>query len=282
MGSYDQQNKLKAKYEAILKQKDEEIESLKIKNKELEDKYNALRKEMHDAGLGKGKVNQLKSELVAKERERKTAENKIKELDDSKYISVFSSERQELIGRIKKLSFNIDKHNCLAVKFKDGLKNVIKLAYLIETKKIKDMNYFTYVFRDDIVGLFEKMLREVLNAKEESASKYLVKINNGLLSFPKDYYINLPKLKDKNVMVNILKLINLESSGYHGTKQNRRKLQKNIENDELVNPEAFLNISNEEQLEAIFTMLEIMYYVFTNKNNEVVLSSISQYWYTGI
>lgn len=283
MGSYDKINQLKAKYEAQLKEKEEKIAELQKKNEELEDKNRTLRQEMHNAGLGKSKVHQLKSELVAKERECKTVKNKLRELDGSKLISTFSSERQELIAKIRKLKFdNNNIFNALAFKFKDGLDNIIQLAYRIENKMDNDMDYFTFVFRDDIVGLLEKMLRVVLKTSEDSASKYLVKINNGDLSFPKEYYSSIPSLKDKKTIENVLKLINLESSGYHGTKSSRRKLQKDHETDELVMPDAFLNLTNEEQLEAIFTLLKFMYFVFTNKDNEVNLLSISQYWFTTI
>lgn len=283
MGSYDRINQLKAKYEAQLKEKEEKIAELQKKNEELEDKNRTLRQEMHNAGLGKSKVHQLKSELVAKEREYKTVKNKLRELDGSKLISTFSSERQELIAKIRKLKFdNNNIFNALAFKFKDGLDNIIQLAYRIENKMDNDMDYFTFVFRDDIVGLLEKMLRVVLKTSEDSASKYLVKINNGDLSFPKEYYSSIPSLKDKKTIENVLKLINLESSGYHGTKSSRRKLQKDHETDELVMPDAFLNLTNEEQLEAIFTLLKFMYFVFTNKDNEVNLLSISQYWFTTI
>lgn len=283
MGSYDKINQLKTKYEAQLSDKDKEIADLNKKLDTLQGKYDTLRKEMYEAGQGKGKVNQLKNEIVAKERDNRTLQNKLRELDGSKLISQFSLERQELISKIKKLSFpNNSIFNSLAIKFKDGLDNVIQLAYLIKTKKDKDMDYFTFVFRDDIVGLLEKMLRVVIGKKEDSASKYLVKLMNREYMLPNQYYVDNPSFKKKTVIENVLKLINLESTGYHGTNKTRRSLQVDSDTKELVKPDAFLNLNNEDQLEAIFTLLEFMYYVFTNKDHETNLLNISHYWFKTI
>ena len=282
MGSYDKLNQQKAKYESQLKEKDEIILKLEKKNQDLEEKYKALRQEMHNAGLGKSKVSELKSDLVAKERENRTMQNQIRELDGSKYISTFSKERQELISRIKKLNFNNSLFNAIAYKFKDGLDNIIQLAYRIENKMDNDMDYFTFVFRDNIVGLLEKMLRVVLNTSEDSASKYLVKLTNGTFAFPKYYSNAIPALKNKKVLNNILLLINLQSSGYHGTNKRRRNLQRDKETNELVKPDHFLNLEKNAQLQAIFTLLEFMYFVFTNKDYEQNLILVTNYWFKTI
>lgn len=282
MGPYDKINKLKAKFKATIEEKDAEILSLNNKIEQLQSKYDVLRQEMHDAGLGKGKINQLKNNLVAITRENLTLKNQVEELDGSKFVKSFSIERQELIKRITKLQFNNSIFNSLAFKFKDGLSNIIQLAYRIMNKIDSDMDYFTFVFRDDIVGLLEKMLRVVLKAEEESASKYLVKIRDGDYVLPNDYYKRIPALKDKNIICGILKLINLETTGYHGTKLGHKRLHKDCEHDQLVKPDAFLNLSHEEQLNAMFTLLELMYCIFTNKDHEINLLNVSQYWFKTI
>lgn len=282
MGPYDLINKQKVKYEAKIQEKDAEILNLNKKLEELQNKHDALRKEMYEAGLGKGKINELKGYLVAAERDNRTLKNQLEELNDSKIIKTFSSDRQELIQRITKLKLNNSIFDSLAYKFKDGLSNVIQLAYRIKNKIGTDMDYFTFVFRDDIVGLLEKMLRVVLNAKEESATRYLVKIRDSIYSFPKQYSASIPALKNKNVIDNILKLINLETTGYHGKEIGQKKLFTDKETGQLIKPDPFLNLSNEEQLDAIFTLLEFMYFVFTNKDYETNLLSISQYWFKTI
>ena len=158
--------------------------------------------------------------------------------------------------------------NSLAVRFINGLDNVIEIAALIKQNKAEDMDFFTYVFRDNIVGLLEKMLKAVLNKSCDSASKYLVNLVNGNYTFPKEYLNRMPNLKNKEVLRNILYLINLQTEGYHGTQNNLKHVIIDKETNEKRKTDRFLNLSNEDQLNAIFTLLEFMYDVFTNKDSE--------------
>lgn len=280
---YDQIVKTKEKYNKTINEKEKEIEELKKRISTLEKSNNELRKKLYDAGEGKGEVSRLKKIIHTHKRENETLNNIIKNLDGSKLISSFSPERQALIKKIKKLEFeNNSIFNKLAIKFKDGLDNVIEIAYRIKANQINDMDYYTFVFRDDIVGLLEKMLRTILKKQEDSASKFLVKMFEGTYKLPNKYYIKNPKLKDKVVINNILYLINLESTGYHGSKSKYKKVNYNQNTNELDKPDKFLNLDNESQLIAIFTLLEFMYDVFTNEDYEQNLLLISASWFKTI
>ncbi len=281
--NYDQINKIKEKYKKEIDSLQSEISSLKEKLTKLEDENNKLRKDLYDVGEGKGAVNRLKKEMHAKDVEYATLKNKMHDIDGSKLINTFSNERKELINKIKALKFeNNSIFNSLVFKFKDGLDNVIEIAYRIKHGFVDDMDYFTFVFRDDIVGLLEKMLGAVLNKSESSAAKYLVKLRDDKYSFPKQYYVRIPKLKDKNVINNILYLTNLQTTAYHGTQDNLKHLVRNHETNEKELPDKFLNLNSDAQLEAIFTLLEFMYDVFTNSDHEVNLISVSQNWFKTI
>ena len=216
----------------------------------------------------------------AKERENKSLSNQIAELNGSKLIKKFSPERQQLIKRIKDLKFdNFPMFNSLAYRFKNGLDDVIEIAALIKQGGANDMDFFTYVFRDNIVGLLEKMLKVILNKTEDSAAKYLVKLANGVYQFPKDYYVRIPELKNKNVLTNILYLVNLQTTGYHGTQAKLKHVYIDNETQEIKKTDRFLNLSSDEQLTAIFTLLQFMYDVFTNKERESNLMVIGASWY---
>lgn len=277
--SYDQINKIKAKYELELTKKDSEISSLKEKLQKSEEKNDELRKKLYDVGEGKGEQHRLKNIINAQERENKTLQNQLKDLSGEKLISTFIPERQELIKKIKALKFNNSMFNSLALRFINGLDNVIEIAALIKQNKAEDMDFFTYVFRDNIVGLLEKMLKTVLNKPADSASKYLVNLSNGNYEFPKQYTNRIPKLKSKKVLTNILYLINLQTEGYHGTQTHLKKIVIDKETQEKKKTDKFLNLTNEEQLDAIFTLLTFMYDVFTNNDHEVNLLSICGSWY---
>lgn len=277
--SYDQINKIKAKYESELTKKDSEISSLKEKLQKSEEKNDELRKKLYDVGEGKGEQHRLKNIINAQERENKTLQNQLKDLSGEKLISTFIPERQELIKKIKALKFNNSMFNSLALRFINGLDNVIEIAALIKQNKAEDMDFFTYVFRDNIVGLLEKMLKTVLNKPADSASKYLVNLSNGNYEFPKQYTNRIPKLKSKKVLTNILYLINLQTEGYHGTQTHLKKIVIDKETQEKKKTDKFLNLTNEEQLDAIFTLLTFMYDVFTNNDHEVNLLSICGNWY---
>jgi len=281
--NYDALNKQKLKYESILKDKDSEIEKLKKAKTDAEKKYDDLRKEMHDTKTGKGEINHLKEKIVILERDLATYKNKLKDMDKiGKMVKEFIPSRQELISKIKCLNFNNNLYNALAIKFRDGLDNVLELAYRIKMNHIEDMDYFTFVFRDNIVGLFEKMLGVVLDKSEGSSSKYLVKVYEGSYTFPVEYTKGIPLLKDKNVIYNILHLTNLQSTGYHGTKVKQKKTFIDPKTGESIKPDHFLNLNKVDQLNAIFTLLEFMYFVFTNKDWEMNLINISQSWYKTI
>jgi len=280
---YDALNQQKDKYEKIISEKDAQILDLSSKVERLEKDLADLRKKLYDAGAGKGEVHRVQKQLRSAERDKRELENKIKDMDGSKLISSFSPERQELIKRIKAISFPKNSiFDRLAFKFKDGLDNVIQIAYKIKNNMVADMDYFTFVFRDDIVGLLEKMLRITTAKSEPSATNYLYKLSIGAYELPSDYYKRNPKLKDKVVLENILHLLNLESTGYHGTKTKQKRMKKDKETGLAKKPDNFLNLDNEAQLDAIFTMLEFMYDFFTNKDNEMNLLTLSSSWFKTI
>lgn len=280
--SYDKLNKEKEKHAKEIESRDAKIVELQTKVTKLEAEVKDLRKRLYDAGEGKGEKARLESIITTQKREKKTLENKLKDLDGSKLISSFNAERQDLIKKIKNLKFKNSIFNSLAYKFKDGLDNVIEIAYRIKNNYVDDMDYFTFVFRDDIVGLLEKMLKLLLGKSELSASKYLVKIRDGAYQLPKLYYDHVPNLKKKEVVNNILDLINLESTGYHGSNMKVNHLVTNKETKEKEHPNKFLNLDNEAQLTAIFTLLEFMYDVFSNKDHETNLMALSASWFKTI
>jgi len=280
--NYDQINKLKEKHKKEIEARDAEIEKLKQLADKLQSERDKYRQDLYDLGAGKGHINSLKKQLVDKDRKNKTLENKLKDIDGSKLIATFSEDRQALIKKIKSLKFNNSIFNSLATKFIDGLDNVIKIAYRIKNGYVDDMDYFTFVFRDDIVGLLEKMFRALINKSEPSASKYLVKLRDKVYQLPKEYYDRIPNLKKMDVIDNILGLINLESTGYHGSNMKVNHLVTNKETNEKENPHKFLNLDIDSQLTAIFTLLEFMYDVFTNKDSEIILYSISSSWFKTI
>lgn len=280
--SYDQQNKIREKYKAQVESLSKENETLKEKLSSSEEEIKELRKKLYDAGEGKGEVNRLKKEKHKIEVDYKTLQNQYDLLSGEKLIKTFKPERQQLIKNIKNLHFNVSIYNYLALRFQNGLDNVIELAALIKEKTAKDMDFYTFVFRDNIVGLLEKMLRVVLAQKEESATKYLVKLINGVYKFPKDYYQRIPELKKKECLVNILALINLQTTGYHGTKMSLKHIIINKNTNEVLKTDRFLNLSSHDQLDAIFTLLKLMYDIFTNKENEQNLMVIATSWYKTI
>lgn len=279
-GTYDKVNKIKEKYEKDLKHRDLQIEILTNKLNEAEEEVKKLRKQLYDAGEGKGEQNRLKKIINNQEREKKTLQNQLYDLSGEKLINTFSPERQNLIRNIKALEFPYSMFNSLALRFINGLDNVIEIAARIQKGYAEDMDFFTYVFRDNIVSLLEKMLKEILNKSEESASKYLVKLANGNYRFPKDYYKRIPELKNKETLNHILYLINLQTTGYHGTKTKYKHVVVNKDTNEVTKTDKFLNLTKEQQLNAIFTLLEFMYDVFSNNDHESNLFAISKSWYT--
>lgn len=279
-GTYDKVNKIKEKYEKDLKHRDLQIEILTNKLNEAEEEVKKLRKQLYDAGEGKGEQNRLKKIINNQEREKKTLQNQLYDLSGEKLINTFSPERQNLIRNIKALEFPYSMFNSLALRFINGLDNVIEIAARIQKGYAEDMDFFTYVFRDNIVSLLEKMLKEILNKSEESASKYLVKLANGNYRFPSDYYKRIPELKNKETLNHILYLINLQTTGYHGTKTKYKHVVVNKDTNEVTKTDKFLNLTKDQQLNAIFTLLEFMYDVFSNKDHESNLFAISKSWYT--
>lgn len=279
-GAYDKINKIKEKYENDLKKKDLQIEVLTNKVNEAEEEIKKLRKQLYDAGEGKGEQNRLKKIINNQERENKTLQNQLLDLSGEKLIKTFSPERQTLIRNIKSLNFPYSMFNSLALRFINGLDNVIEIAALIQKGYAEDMDFFTYVFRDNIVSLLEKMLKEILSKPEDSASKYLVKLANGTYQFPKDYYKRIPELKDKERLTHILYLINLQTTGYHGTKTKYKHVVIDKDTNEVKKTDKFLNLTKEQQLDSIFTLLEFMYDVFSNNDHERNLMAIAKSWYT--
>ena len=279
-GTYDKVNKIKEKYEKDLKHKDLQIEVLTNKLNEAEEEVKKLRKQLYDAGEGKGEQNRLKKIINNQEREKKTLQNQLYDLSGEKLINTFSPERQNLIRNIKALRFPYSMFNSLAVRFINGLDDVIEIAARIQKGYAEDMDFFTYVFRDNVVSLLEKMLKEILNKSEESASKFLVKLANGNYRFPKDYYVRIPELKNKETLMHILYLINLQTTGYHGTKTKYKHVVVDKDTNEITKTDKFLNLTKDQQLNAIFTLLEFMYDVFSNNDHESNLFAISKSWYT--
>lgn len=282
MGEYDKINKLKTEHKKVLEEKEQQILALNEKVDKLEQENKDLKKKLYDAGQGQGEVNRLNREIHKQNVENKTLQNKVDKLEYKKEIESFSKERQTLIKRINKLSFTNSIYNRIALKFKDGTDNVIQLAYRIKNKNIDDMDYFTYVFRDDIVGLFEKMLYVVVGKKEDSASKYLVKLVNNEYSFGKKYINKIPGLGNKTVLNNMLLLINLQSTGYHGSLTKGKRVVVNSETQETQKYDKFLNLNSGEQLTAIFTLLEFMYLFFTCEDWETNLINLSNFWFKTI
>lgn len=283
MGSYDQINKIKEKYEKQLAEAYVQIDDLSKKLEEANAKVDELRKKLYDAGHGKGEVNKIKGELNKAIREKKTAENKLKEIDGSKLVNSFSPERRELINNINNLHFDNKIYDSFAVKFKNGLKDVIELAYRIKVNYVNDMDYYTFVFRDNIVSLFEKMLHLVTGEKKEnSATKFLQKIVSGAYTIEKGYIKDIPELKDNRVLANIMDLLNLQAKAYHGSNStNKNTLYTNEETEQLKSGK-FLALSSEKQLTAIFTLLKFMYRFFTCEDWETNLVTLSACWFKTI
>lgn len=279
MGSYDQINKIKAQKDAIIKQLQEEIASLKAQLEKEKAENSDLRKKLHDAGEGNSENSRLKKIITAKERNEKTLQNKIDKLEGKAILSMFSEERKELIQRIRKLEFTNSIFNSLAIKFKDGTENIIKIAYLIKCNSAGDMDYFTYVFRDTIVGLLEKMFYVLTGKKQDSAAKYLVKLSNKEYELSKKCYAAVPKMKDKKTLTNILWLINMQSTAYHGSTIKSQKVLVNKETNEVKKYINFFNLESKDQLDAIFTLLKFMYFVFTCDDWEQNLTLIAGCWF---
>lgn len=283
MGSYDQINRIKEKYEKLLSEANGKINELNAKLDEANLKVDEYRKKLYDAGQGKGEVNKIKGELNKAIRDKKTVENKLKEVDGSKMINQFSPERRELINRINNLHFENKIYDSFAVKFKNGLKDVIELAYRIKNNYVNDMDYYTFVFRDNIVSLFEKMLHLTTGKKKEnSATRFLQKIVSGSYSFDKEYTKEIPELKDTNILSNIMNLLNLQTTAYHGSNSTNKTTLYTNETTEQVKSGKFLLLKSDEQLLAIFTLLKFMYYFFTCKEWEMNLITLSACWFKTI
>lgn len=283
MGTYDQINKIKEKYEKLLSEANEKINELTAKLDEANLKVDELRKKLYDAGQGKGEVNKIKGELNKAIRDKRTVENKLKEVDGSKLINQFSPERQELINRINNLHFENKIYDSFAVKFKNGLKDVIELAYRIKVNYVNDMDYYTFVFRDNIVSLFEKMLHLVTGKKKEnSATKFLQKISSGDYEIEKDYTKNIPELKNPKVLSNMISLLNVQSTAYHGSNSTNKNTLYTNENAEQVKSNKFLLLDSADQLTAIFTLLKFMYHFFTCADAEMNLITLSSCWFKTI
>lgn len=283
MGTYDQINKIKEKYEKLLSEANERINELTAKLDEANLKVDELRKKLYDAGQGKGEVNKIKGELNKAIRDKRTVENKLKEVDGSKLINQFSPERQELINRINNLHFENKIYDSFAVKFKNGLKDVIELAYRIKVNYVNDMDYYTFVFRDNIVSLFEKMLHLVTGKKKEnSATKFLQKISSGDYEIEKDYTKNIPELKNPKVLSNMISLLNVQSTAYHGSNSTNKTTLYTNENAEQVKSNKFLLLDSADQLTAIFTLLKFMYHFFTCDDVEMNLITLSACWFKTI
>lgn len=283
MGTYDQINKIKEKYEKLLSEANEKINELTAKLDEANLKVDELRKKLYDAGQGKGEVNKIKGELNKAIRDKRTVENKLKEVDGSKLINQFSPERQELINRINNLHFENKIYDSFAVKFKNGLKDVIELAYRIKVNYVNDMDYYTFVFRDNIVSLFEKMLHLVTGKKKEnSATKFLQKISSGDYEIEKDYTKNIPELKNPKVLSNMISLLNVQSTAYHGSNSTNKNTLYTNENAEQVKSNKFLLLDSADQLTTIFTLLKFMYHFFTCADAEMNLITLSSCWFKTI
>ena len=77
----------------------------------------------------------------------------------------------------------------------------------------------------------------------------------------------------------MLYLANIETTAYHGTKIKNKHIIIDPETQTTVKVDKFLNLSQSEQLTAIFTMLEFLYDVFTNKDHETTLMAVSAHWF---
>ncbi len=280
MKSYDKTNKIQNKLNEVIQQKDDEIAKLTKENEKLKLKNDELRKEKFDAGLGKGEINRLKSVINDLQRDIATLKNKVKKLEGNEILAHFSNEQKRLIKNIRNLSYpkwpDID---ALATKFQLGLDNVIQVAYKIKLNSISDRDYYTYLFRDDIVALLEKILSVLTNTIDSSASFYLLNLINGKVKLPARFYKAVPLMEDKKVLEHILWLVNLESKGYHGSKEKDKRIFVDEETNEKKKYINFFNLSNEEKLTTIFTMLEFIYAVFVDKDQETYLQAVSSCWY---
>lgn len=280
MKSYDKTNKIQNKLNEVIQQKDDEIAKLTKENEKLKLKNDELRKEKFDAGLGKGEINRLKSVINDLQRDIATLKNKVKKLEGNEILAHFSNEQKRLIKNIRNLSYpkwpDID---ALATKFQLGLDNVIQVAYKIKLNSISDRDYYTYLFRDDIVALLEKILSVLTNTIDSSASFYLLNLINGKVKLPPRFYKAVPLMEDKKVLEHILWLVNLESKGYHGSKEKDKRIFVDEETNEKKKYINFFNLSNEEKLTTIFTMLEFIYAVFVDKDQETYLQAVSSCWY---
>lgn len=278
MKDYDRINKIKEEKNKEIQALKDQITTLEEKLKKAEEKNQELRQKLYDAKEGKGESNRLKRIIVEKERNEKTLQNKLDKSEGKHILSTFSKENQELILKIRKLEYSTSMFNSLAYKFKDGTENVIQIAYRIKLNSADDMDFYTYAFRDDIVGLLEKILRILTQVKKSSASNYLVDLVEGKLKLPNEYLKAVPTLNDKTVLENILSLTNIQSTAYHGSRMKEKRVFINEDGSKRKYSD-FLNVSKEEQLKAIFTLLRFIYYFFTSKNYEQNLINLSSYWY---
>lgn len=278
MKDYDRINKIKEEKNKEIQALKDQITTLEEKLKKAEEKNQELRQKLYDAKEGKGESNRLKRIIVEKERNEKTLQNKLDKSEGKHILSTFSKENQELILKIRKLEYSTSMFNSLAYKFKDGTENVIQIAYRIKLNSADDMDFYTYAFRDDIVGLLEKILRILTQVKKSSASNYLVDLVEGKLKLPNEYLKAVPTLGDKTVLENILSLTNIQSTAYHGSRMKEKRVFINEDGSKRKYSD-FLNVSKEEQLKAIFTLLRFIYYFFTSKNYEQNLINLSSYWY---
>ncbi len=142
-----------------------------------------------------------------------------------------------------------------------------------------DLDFYTFVFRDNIVGLFEKMLHLVTNnSKADSASKFLDKIINGTYTIDKKYTKKIPALNDKVVLTNILYLLNIQTTAYHGNnKSSHTRLYDS--GDDVAKVNKFSTLNNDDQLTAIFTLVEFMYFFFSCDDWEENMACLSACWF---
>ena len=279
MGSYDQINKIKAQKDQVIKELKEKIVSLEEALEKEKEKNKELRQTLHLAGEGKSENSRLKKIITDKERNEKTLQNRIDKLEGNHILSIFSDERKELILKIRKLQFNNSIYNSLAFKLKDGTENIIKIAYLIKCNSAGDMDFYTYVFRDSIVALLEKMFYALTGKKEDSATKYLTKFVSKEYKLKKKYYDAIPNFKKPEILTNILWLINVQTTAYHGSTNKSKRVFVDNETKKRTKYINFFNLDSDTQLEAIFTLLEFMHFVFTCDEWEQNLTIISSCWF---
>ncbi len=282
MKEYDKVNKIKEEKNKEIARLNEEINALKEKNEKLEAKNKELRQKLHDAGEGKSEVSRLKNQLTEKERNERTLQHRLDEAEGKHILSIFTKERQELILKIRKLHYSNSIFNSLAYKFQDGTENVIQIAYKIKNNSVGDMDFYTFVFRDDIVGLLEKILRILTKSIKTSASYYLLDLRDNKCKLPNKYYKAVPKLQNTKVIGDILSLINIESKAYHGSTVKEKRVIYDEEDDSTKKYYDFLNVNRTDQLTAIFTLLEFIYYFFTCDDHEQNLINLSSYWFKTI